>query len=87
MYCNNDPVNRLDPLGMASYKNSYTHKGNGIYNIITIITVLGKKLTYRYEIKKGAIKFNFDKNSYWSVLWRKTNITLATAIYKVAKKN
>ena len=90
-YCNNNPANQIDPLGTASYKNSYSihkdSKGRIIgYNIVTIISVMWTKLTYRYYIKaNGVIQFNFDENNYWGLLWRGASMTLAEAMYKQAK--
>ena len=42
-------------------------------------------LTYKYTIKNGVVKFSFEKNTCWSVLWRGGGKLLAEAIYKVAK--
>lgn len=90
-YCLNNPVNQVDPLGTASYKNSYTvnKDNNGKvlgYNVTTIVNVKWKKLTYKYYIKaNGVIQFDFNKNNHWSLLWRGGGKTLAEAMYKQAK--
>ena len=42
-------------------------------------------MTYNYQVDNGVIRFSFDKNNYWSVLWRGWAKTLAEAMYKVTK--
>ena len=90
VYCLNDPVNQVDPLGTASYKNSYTFvksaNGEDYYSVTTTINIAWTKLTYKYRITaSGIIRFDFDDNNYWSVLWRGAQKTLAEAMYKQAK--
>lgn len=81
-----DPINYIDPYGYASYKNSYRYnKSSKTYNITTKINIMWTNLTYKYTIKNGVVKFSFEKNTYWSVLWRGGGKLLAEAIYKVAK--
>ena len=88
-YCLNSPVNQEDPLGTASYQNSYKiSKVNGIdvYVVTTVINIKWKRLTYKYRITlDGLVKFDFDENSYWSLLWRGGGKVLAEAIYKQAR--
>ena len=90
-YCMNNPANHVDPLGTASYKNSYTvhkdNKGNVLgYNVVTTIKIMLTTLKYKYYIKaNGIIQFDFDKNNYWGLLWRGGSKTLAKAMYKQAK--
>ena len=84
-YCESDPINKIDQFGFASYKNTKNKKQNGVYNITSVISGWWTKLTYKYQIDNGVIRFAFDSNAYWSVLWRGWAKTLATAMYKAAK--
>ena len=89
-YCLNNPANQEDPSGTASYQNSYTvNKENGkvsAYYVTTVIKIGWTKLTYKYTITAdGIIKFEFNKNNYWSLLWRGGGRILAEAMYKQAK--
>ena len=90
-YCENDPVNRTDDFGSASYKNSYkAHKINGAidgYNVTTTITIGQKKLTFKYYIRaNGVIQFLFTENNYWRIYRTGSSRLLAKAMYDVAKK-
>ena len=84
-YCKNNPINRCDESGFASYKNTISKNKNGVYTIISVISGWFTKLTYKYKVDNGIIKFAFADNSYWSVLWRGWAKTLAEAMYKATK--
>ena len=85
VYCYNTPVNRIDPKGHASYKNTVTKTGS-YWEVKTIINILWTSLTYNYIISwDGVIRFDFTKNDYWSVLWRSGAKTLAEAMFKAAR--
>ncbi len=84
-YCYNNPENSNDCCGKESYSNSKKYK-NGKYYITTKIKSWFTTLKYTYTItKNGWIRFDYDKNTYWSVVWRGCQRTLAEAVYKAAK--
>lgn len=76
-------------MGTASYQNSYTiskENGRDFYEVTTVINIKWKRLTFKYQITlKGLVQFDFDENSYWSLLWRGGGKVLAEAIYKQAR--
>ena len=84
-YCVNNPINRCDRLGFASYHNTKSKKEKEVYVITSVISGWWTKLTYKYKVDKGVIRFVFDENNYWEALWRGWAKTLAEAMYKAAK--
>lgn len=80
-YCESDPINFTDPKGYSSYSNEIKRDC-----ITTKLKFLFSTITYKYKIVKGIIKFDFRKNTYWSVVWRGETHLLATAVYRAFQK-
>ena len=90
MYCHGNPLMFRDLSGNASYRNSITamrfRRKIMKYSVTTIISTFWTTLNYKYEISTtGIIRFSFENNDYWSLVWRQSTKTLAEAMYKAAK--
>ena len=83
-YCGNNPIDHTDSTGQ-SYTNSIKKTGDKTYSVTTTITILWKKLKYKYTIEDGIVLFDFDKNDYGAVFWRGRAKELAKAIFNAAK--
>ena len=88
-------MNRIDPDGTVSHKNTYTvnKKKDGTvinYSVKTVITIpvlwWKENYTYNYTVSaKGVVKFEFAKNAYWDILSRGVARELAVAMREVAR--
>ena len=84
-YCISNPVKFQDPSGRASYTNTIKNEGGGKYTVTTTISTWLGKISVTYIIDNGVIRFTFNKNNYWGVLWRGGGRTLAEAMLSAAR--
>lgn len=84
-YCENNPVNKADYSGYASYFTTVSRIYGDYYSVVTTVRFWWTKLTYKYNIEDGIIRFSMISNNYWSVLWRGEAKKLAGIMYDATK--
>ncbi|MDR0459598.1 MAG: RHS repeat-associated core domain-containing protein [Coriobacteriales bacterium] len=86
-YCGNNPVMFRDIEG-CSYENSKpVDRGEGVYEISTVVTTEKGSITLVYFVDNGYIRFSFDDNDYETVLAYGGELDLAMAILEAARSH
>ena len=79
IYCQNNPANRIDPMGHASWVVDNTRIGCS--KTVTITTSFNNKYTVKYDFEtNGVAVINNQTQPIWTIIWRQLSDELAEAI-------